>query len=304
MDFTRPQPRVILVPSSSMLSYWEVTVLLALKYSLSLLWKILQAFSSWSQTLSGYCAAFSTRRTSAFRLFEPSGTGDKRQECNCQGRMCCAPINGSLLWKRSIVGVGMTFYCHCWLLIEASLREGGRACWNILQLRTPRAPGARRDIHSIVILLKDIADTSFPLSPFWLSLLKLDKISLPSDASIQLFWHPFIVNNWRTCDLVFFEIFFFSVSTLCILHSRYITHSLLGLHLRPSKVMQSNFLAFSCYTESLSVLGAAGASWKPHDPHQTVRWPQRTCRLLYKFASCSISGWIALFPPITPTYRV
>lgn len=110
-----------------------------------------------------------------------------------------APINGSLIWKRSIVGVEMTFGCHCCPLIKTPLTEGGRAWCNILQLRlhstlsTPRAPG--------VVLLKDTICTLFPVSSFWRSLLKLDKISLLSHASIQVFQHAFLVNQRRTCDL-------------------------------------------------------------------------------------------------------
>lgn len=46
---------------------------------------------------------------------------------------------------------------------------------------------------------------------------------------------------------------------------------------------------------SLSVLGAAEASWKSHDPHQTVGLPLRVCWSLYKCARCSLNGQIALF---------
>lgn len=136
-----------------------------------------------------------------------------------------APINGSLIWKRSIVGVEMTFGCHCCPLIKAPLTEGGRACCNILQLRlhstlsTPRAPG--------VVLLKDTICTLFPVSSFWRSLLKLDKISLLSHASIQVFQHAFLVNQRRTCDLRGWAFFFMSISTLPSPHSCYISHSLL-----------------------------------------------------------------------------
>lgn len=66
-------------------------------------------FASRAQTLSGYCFAFSTRRTSASRLFEPGGTGDKRQECNYHGRMCRTPINGSLSLKEEYCRGGDDF---------------------------------------------------------------------------------------------------------------------------------------------------------------------------------------------------
>lgn len=184
-----------------------------------------------------------------------------------------APINGSLIWKRSIVGVEMTFGCHCCPLIKAPLTEGGRACCNILQLRlhstlsTPRAPG--------VVLLKDTICTLFPVSSFWLSLLKLDTISLLSHASIQVFQHAFLVNQRRTCDLRGWA-FFFNVNLnpsepAQPLHFTQLVG--LSLHLRLSKVMQPNFLALSRSRDGLSVLGAAEASWKPHDPHQTVGLP-------------------------------
>lgn len=167
-------------------------------------------------------------------------------------------------------------------------------------MRTPRAPGIERDTHLIVIVLKDTAETSLLLSSFWLPLLKLDKISLSSDASISIFWHPFIVNHRRTSDLRESILWTFLCRPLPSLPCTAITsHTACWVEFtsqRPSKVTQPNFLAFSHFRESLSVLGAAGASWKPHDPHQTVRLPQRTCRLLYAFASCSMTGQIALFP--------
>lgn len=64
-------------------------------------------------------AAFSTTRTSDPRLFEAGGEGDERRGRNCQGGMCCAPIDGSLGGKRS---VGREEEGLCGAKIEASLR--------------------------------------------------------------------------------------------------------------------------------------------------------------------------------------
>lgn len=70
----------------------------------------------------------------------------------------------------------------------------------------------------------------------------------------------------------------------------------LSFHLKPTKPLQLNYLAFSCLRRSLAVFSSAGVSLKTHDPHLTGCRPQIICTFLYEFASCNIDGQIALFP--------
>lgn len=167
------------LPSSSMFSYWEVTGTERLPLPPVI-------------NIAAFCQSRARHCQDIALLLAPEGlplpgslnqalreTRDKgviaRVECAVRQLMAAS------FEKRSIVGVWMTFGGHCCPLIEASLREAGRARWNILQLRlraaarTPRAPGSGRDVHSVVMLVKDTAGTSFPLPSFWLSLLELDK---------------------------------------------------------------------------------------------------------------------------------
>lgn len=176
------------LPSSSMFSYWEVTGTERLPLPPVI-------------NIAAFCQSRARHCQDMALLLAPEGlplpgslyqalreTRDKgviaRVECAVRQLMAAS------FEKRSIVGVWMTFRGHCCPLIEASLREAGRARWNILQLRlrvaarTPRAPGSGRDVHSVVMLVKDTAGSSFPLPSFRLSLLEVDKTQLFTDASI------------------------------------------------------------------------------------------------------------------------
>lgn len=88
-------------------------------------------------------------KTSAFRLFEPGGARDKRQECNCQGGMCFAPINGSLLLKEKYCRGGDDFQLPL-LPPDWGLFETGRqsARWDISQPRLHAAVRTARALCS------------------------------------------------------------------------------------------------------------------------------------------------------------